>query len=89
MNIEAELVRRIGESGKKLHTGRSRNDQGATDLRLYLREEVDVLQKELRELQSMILDIAEREAETPMPASTECRLALRRWLVPVSPLIDR
>nr|VFK77747.1 MAG: argininosuccinate lyase [Candidatus Kentron sp. SD] len=75
MNIEAELVRRIGESGKKLHTGRSRNDQVATDLRLYLREEVDVLQKELRELQSMILDIAEREAETPMPGFTHLQVA--------------
>ncbi len=42
MNIEARLIDRIGETGKKLHTGRSRNDQVATDLRLYLRDEIDV-----------------------------------------------
>nr|VFK23852.1 MAG: argininosuccinate lyase [Candidatus Kentron sp. MB]VFK26741.1 MAG: argininosuccinate lyase [Candidatus Kentron sp. MB]VFK74614.1 MAG: argininosuccinate lyase [Candidatus Kentron sp. MB] len=75
MNIEAELVRRIGESGKKLHTGRSRNDQVATDLRLYLREETDALLEELRDLQSVILDIAEREAETPMPGFTHLQVA--------------
>nr|VFK42174.1 MAG: argininosuccinate lyase [Candidatus Kentron sp. TC]VFK42690.1 MAG: argininosuccinate lyase [Candidatus Kentron sp. TC]VFK58755.1 MAG: argininosuccinate lyase [Candidatus Kentron sp. TC] len=75
MNIEVDLVKRIGESGKKLHTGRSRNDQVATDLRLYLREETDLLVEELGELQSIILDIAEREAETPMPGFTHLQVA--------------
>nr|VFJ91665.1 MAG: argininosuccinate lyase [Candidatus Kentron sp. LFY] len=75
MNIEAELVKRIGESGKKLHTGRSRNDQIATDLRLYLREETDTLLEELRELQSVILDIAEQETETLMPGFTHLQVA--------------
>nr|VFK54796.1 MAG: argininosuccinate lyase [Candidatus Kentron sp. TUN]VFK60420.1 MAG: argininosuccinate lyase [Candidatus Kentron sp. TUN] len=75
MNIEAELIKRIGEPGKKLHTGRSRNDQIATDLRLYLREETDVLLGELHKLKSIILDIAEREAETPMPGFTHLQIA--------------
>nr|VFJ87961.1 MAG: argininosuccinate lyase [Candidatus Kentron sp. H]VFJ89942.1 MAG: argininosuccinate lyase [Candidatus Kentron sp. H]VFJ96320.1 MAG: argininosuccinate lyase [Candidatus Kentron sp. H] len=75
MNIEAELVRRIGEAGKKLHTGRSRNDQVATDLRLYLREETDTLLQELGALQTVLLDIAEREFATPMPGFTHLQIA--------------
>ncbi|MBT8420921.1 MAG: argininosuccinate lyase [Gammaproteobacteria bacterium] len=75
MNIEAELVRRIGEAGKKLHTGRSRNDQVATDLRLYLREETDLLIKALGDLQTVLLDIAEREFDTPMPGFTHLQIA--------------
>nr|VFJ51477.1 MAG: argininosuccinate lyase [Candidatus Kentron sp. FW] len=75
MNIETELVKRIGESGKKLHTGRSRNDQVATDLRLFLREETDAILKELHDLQSVILDIAEQEAGTLMPGFTHLQTA--------------
>nr|VFJ43925.1 MAG: argininosuccinate lyase [Candidatus Kentron sp. FM]VFJ44288.1 MAG: argininosuccinate lyase [Candidatus Kentron sp. FM]VFK06145.1 MAG: argininosuccinate lyase [Candidatus Kentron sp. FM] len=75
MNIEAELVRRIGEAGKKLHTGRSRNDQVATDLRLYLREETDILLDELGNLQTVLLAIAEREFDTPMPGFTHLQIA--------------
>jgi argininosuccinate lyase len=56
MNIEARLIERIGEVGKKLHTGRSRNDQVATDLRLYLRDGIDVVSDAIAQLQTVILD---------------------------------
>ncbi|HAZ41258.1 MAG TPA: argininosuccinate lyase, partial [Methylococcaceae bacterium] len=59
MNIEARLTQRLGEVGKKLHTGRSRNDQVATDIRLYLRDEVDELMGLILKLQSALLDLAE------------------------------
>ncbi|BAV32968.1 argininosuccinate lyase [Sulfuricaulis limicola] len=75
MNIEARLIQRIGEVGKKLHTGRSRNDQVATDLRLYLRDGIDVVSHGLGQLQQAILDIAEREAATPMPGFTHLQVA--------------
>ncbi|MGE0370273.1 MAG: argininosuccinate lyase [Gammaproteobacteria bacterium] len=75
MNIEARLTERIGEAGKKLHTGRSRNDQVATDLRLYLRHEIDAIDAELRNLQQVLLDIAEREADTIMPGFTHLQVA--------------
>ena len=55
MNIESRLIERIGEVGKKLHTGRSRNDQVATDLRLYLRDMLDRLDGEVRRLQETLL----------------------------------
>jgi argininosuccinate lyase len=76
MNIEARLIDRIGETGKKLHTGRSRNDQVATDLRLYLREEIDVLCSELTRLQSGLLEIAAREADTILPGFTHLQVAM-------------
>jgi len=75
MNIEARLTERIGETGKKLHTGRSRNDQVATDLRLYLRDEIDAIRAEIRRLQSALVDLAEREAETIMPGFTHLQVA--------------
>jgi argininosuccinate lyase len=75
MNIEARLIQRIGEVGKKLHTGRSRNDQVATDLRLYLRDGIDVVAHALGQLQQAILDLAEREAATPMPGFTHLQVA--------------
>jgi argininosuccinate lyase len=75
MNIEARLTERIGEVGKKLHTGRSRNDQVATDIRLYLRDEVDGIALLLRRLQDALLDLAEREAETIMPGFTHLQVA--------------
>ncbi len=75
MNIEARLTDRIGITGKKLHTGRSRNDQVATDIRLYLRDEIDVIAEELRRLQAGLLDLAEREAETIMPGFTHLQTA--------------
>lgn len=75
MNIEAALTDRIGITGKKLHTGRSRNDQVATDIRLYLRDEIDSIAKELSRLQAGILSVAEREADTIMPGFTHLQTA--------------
>jgi len=75
MNIEAALTRRIGVTGKKLHTGRSRNDQVATDIRLYLRDEIDAIQLELDRLRTGLLDLAEREADTIMPGFTHLQTA--------------
>src|SRR5210317_848745 len=75
LNIEKKLTQLIGEAGKKLHTGRSRNDQVATDMRLYLREVVDQQTGLLMKLQRVLLDIAEREADTPMPGLTHLQVA--------------
>ncbi len=75
MNIEARLTQLIGDTGKKLHTGRSRNDQVATDLRLALREAVDQIAAELRRVQEALLDLAEREADTIMPGFTHLQVA--------------
>lgn len=75
MNIESRLTQLIGEAGKKLHTGRSRNDQVATDIRLYLREEIDLIRAEILRLQSGLLDLAEREADTLMPGFTHLQVA--------------
>ena len=76
MNIEARLIERIGETGKKLHTGRSRNDQVATDLRLYLRDEIDGLCVAITRLQSALVDIAAREVNTIMPGFTHLQVAM-------------
>lgn len=76
MNIEARLTDRIGAAGKKLHTGRSRNDQVATDLRLYLRDQIDIIATEIRRLQLGLLDLAEREAGTIMPGFTHLQVAM-------------
>ena len=75
MNIESALTERIGEAGKKLHTGRSRNDQVVTDLRLMLRDETDEIVTALRRLQNVIVDLAEREADTIMPGFTHLQTA--------------
>ena len=75
MNIEARLTERLGDVGKKLHTGRSRNDQVATDIRLYLREEIDGLIDQLRGLQLALLDLAERESATVLPGFTHLQVA--------------
>jgi argininosuccinate lyase len=75
MNIESALTQKIGIAGKKLHTGRSRNDQVATDVRLYLRDEIDVISQELTRLQKGILELAEREADTIMPGFTHLQTA--------------
>ncbi|MGA8260765.1 MAG: argininosuccinate lyase [Arenicellales bacterium] len=75
MNIEAALTARIGDVGKKLHTARSRNDQVATDLRLYLREAVDAIGSGLVELRRVLLNLAEAEAETIMPGFTHLQIA--------------
>ncbi len=75
MNIEARLTQKIGITGKKLHTGRSRNDQVATDIRLYMRDEVDFLLEEVTRLQQGILSLAEKEASTIMPGFTHLQTA--------------
>lgn len=75
MNIEARLTDRIGITGKKLHTGRSRNDQVATDIRLYLRDEIDELLGLLKKLQSGILGLAARHTDTIMPGFTHLQTA--------------
>ena len=75
MNIEARLTDMIGIAGKKLHTGRSRNDQVATDIRLYLRSEITEILAQLRRLQIALLEVAEREAATIMPGFTHLQVA--------------
>ncbi len=75
MNIEARLTELIGNAGKKLHTGRSRNDQVATDIRLYLRHEIHQISAELSRLQTAIVNLAELEAETIMPGFTHLQVA--------------
>ncbi|WP_157315051.1 argininosuccinate lyase [Chitinibacter sp. GC72] len=75
MNIERRLTDKIGDAGKRLHTGRSRNDQVATDIRLYLRGAIDVLLGLVRELQHSLLDLAERNASTVMPGFTHLQVA--------------
>lgn len=75
MNIEAKLTERIGVTGKKLHTGRSRNDQVATDIRLWLRDEIDRIKAEVTRLQQGILELAERESATIMPGFTHLQTA--------------
>ena len=75
MNIEARLTDRIGDAGKRLHTGRSRNDQVATDTRLYLRTQIDLILVELLRLRKVLVDLAEREVDTIMPGFTHLQVA--------------
>jgi argininosuccinate lyase len=75
MNIEARLTELIGDAGKRLHTGRSRNDQVATDIRLYLREQIDFIVDEIKRLQHGVLEVAEREAASIMPGFTHLQVA--------------
>ena len=87
MNIEARLTEKIGTAGKKLHTGRSRNDQVATDIRLWLRDEIDTILSELERLQSGLTELADKENKTIMPGFTHLQVAqpitfghhLRAW----------
>jgi argininosuccinate lyase len=75
MNIEARLIDQIGDVGKKLHTGRSRNDQVATDMRLYSRDSIDVLCQLIARVQTVLLAVAERETDTIMPGFTHLQAA--------------
>ena len=75
MNIEARLTERIGDAGKRLHTGRSRNDQVATDVRLYVRDAIDGLVALIDTLAAGLLDLAEREADAVMPGFTHLQVA--------------
>ncbi len=75
LNIEKRLTALIGDAGKRLHTGRSRNDQIATDVRLWLRGSIDALQLQLTALRRALLDVAEQHAATIMPGFTHLQVA--------------
>ncbi len=75
MNIERRLTDKIGDAGKRLHTGRSRNDQVATDIRLWLRDQISIIQTLIQSLQTALLDLAEQHAETVMPGFTHLQVA--------------
>jgi len=75
MNVETMLISRIGDVGKRLHTGRSRNDQVALDLRLYLRRQCDEMETMLRSLMGTLLELAEEHTETIMPGYTHMQKA--------------
>ncbi len=75
MFIEAELTKRLGDVGKRLHTARSRNDQVALDIRLYLRDEIKTLADMVAELVTVLCDIAEENTETIMPGYTHLQRA--------------
>ena len=75
LNIEKRLTTLVGDAGKRLHTGRSRNDQVATDIRLYLRDAIDDIASLLGEFQSRLLDLAEKEAATALPGFTHLQVA--------------
>ena len=75
LNIEARLTQLVGDAGKRLHTGRSRNDQVATDVRLWLREEIDAISELLVALQKVLVDLADRNAEVILPGFTHLQVA--------------
>lgn len=75
LNIEARLTQLVGDAGKRLHTGRSRNDQVATDVRLWLRSEMDLIIGLLADLQKSLVDVAERNVEVIMPGFTHLQVA--------------
>ena len=75
LNIEARLTQLVGDAGKRLHTGRSRNDQVATDVRLWLRGEIDTISQLLGGLQAALLDLAEQHTQTIMPGFTHLQVA--------------
>jgi len=75
LNIEARLTKLVGDAGKRLHTGRSRNDQVATDIRLWLRGAIDEIQQELKSFQTGLIGLAEKHASTIMPGFTHLQVA--------------
>ena len=75
LNIEARLTQLVGDAGKRLHTGRSRNDQVATDVRLWLRGEIDAISGLLEELQLSLLSVAEKNADVILPGFTHLQVA--------------
>ena len=75
LNIEARLTQLVGDAGKRLHTGRSRNDQVATDVRLWLRGEIDAIRELLKNLQRALVDLAAQHTETVMPGFTHLQVA--------------
>ena len=97
MNIEARLTDKIGDAGKRLHTGRSRNDQVATDIRLYMRDAIDAIVAEAHRLQHGLLKLAEKNVEVIMPGFTHLQTAqpvtfghhVMAWFEMISRDIDR
>jgi argininosuccinate lyase len=75
LNIEARLTQLVGDAGKRLHTGRSRNDQVATDVRLWLRGEIDLISGLMADLQKALVDIAEKNVEVILPGFTHLQVA--------------
>ena len=75
LNIEKRLTTLVGDAGKRLHTGRSRNDQVATDIRLYLRGEIDTIVGLLKNLQTALLDLAQHHTHTILPGFTHLQVA--------------
>ncbi|MFP5073838.1 argininosuccinate lyase [Neisseria sp. WLZKY-1] len=75
MNIERRLTDKIGDAGKRLHTGRSRNDQVATDIRLWLRDQISIIRSLIRDLQTALIELAEQHADTVMPGFTHLQVA--------------
>ena len=75
LNIEARLTQLVGDAGKRLHTGRSRNDQVATDVRLWLRGEIDLIAGLLTDLQKALVDIAEQNVDVILPGFTHLQVA--------------
>ncbi len=75
MNIETILIQRIGDVGKRLHTGRSRNDQVALDIRMYLKDEIKEIQQLIKELQKVLVEISEQNVDTIMPGYTHLQKA--------------
>jgi len=75
LNIEKRLTALVGDAGKRLHTGRSRNDQVATDIRLWLRDSIDEIDSQLRKLQQSLIDMATLHVATPLPGFTHLQVA--------------
>ncbi|MGZ5182166.1 MAG: argininosuccinate lyase [Ramlibacter sp.] len=75
LNIEARLTQLVGDAGKRLHTGRSRNDQVATDVRLWLRDEIDLIAGLLADLRRALLDLAEKNVDAILPGFTHLQVA--------------
>ena len=75
LNIEMRLTTLVGDAGKRLHTGRSRNDQVATDVRLYLRQAIDELRELIKVMQTALLDLATQHTHTIMPGYTHLQVA--------------
>ena len=75
LNVEARLTQLVGDAGKRLHTGRSRNDQVATDMRLYMREEIDTITDLVGQLQEVLVHLAAKETDTIMPGFTHMQVA--------------
>lgn len=91
--VERRLIERVGPLGKKLHTGRSRNDQVATDVRLWTRGEIDARQAELREARRSLIDLADREKRTIVPGYTHMQRAqpilFAHWALAHQEMLER